>query len=196
MPLASLSLNSTIKACDHCLLRAAKGLGVGNPQASMLLLAQNPGTARPDENAGRIPFELHLWESRRTTRSSEVLRETMLDVGFRLEDFYVTNTMKCEGKVQDRYVENCADWLEGELLNLRQLKLIVALGQIAGKRIGNERTFKLTYYMSRIDEQVQWVTAYVNHPAATLYPDGVSKANYRDQWRFVYAVYDRMTRRK
>ena len=193
MALRSLSLNSTIKSCDHCLLRAAKGLGIGNPDAPMLLLAQNPGNKR-DENTKRIPFELHLWESKETTRSSDVLRKIMTEVGFTLDDFYVTNAMKCEGKIQDVYIEKCSDWLEGELLNLRRLKLIIALGDIAGRRVGHRYPFKLNSYQSRIDPDFRWTVGYVNHPAATLYPDGVPIGSYRMQWQFVKAVFDRLTR--
>jgi uracil-DNA glycosylase family 4 len=194
MVLESLTLNDVIRKCDHCLLRASKGLGIGNVDASMLLLAQNPGNAVP-QNPKRIPFELHLWDSQETTKGSEILRSVMTDAGFRLEDFYVTNAMKCEGKAHDEYVNKCADWLESELVRLPNLKLIVALGNVAGKRIGLTQSFKCQWYESRlVDERAsyRWISVYVNHPASLLYPDGVSRLSYENQWAFVRAVFRRL----
>lgn len=194
MAFESLTLNEVIRKCDHCLLRASKGLGCGNINATMLLLGQNPGVAVP-QNPKRIPFELHLWDSQETTKGSEILRSVMTEVGFTVNDFYVTNTMKCEGKSHDEYIIKCSDWLESELVSLLNLKLIVALGNIAGKRIGLTQPFKCQWYESRlVDERAsyRWISVYVNHPASLLYPDGVSRMSYENQWAFVRAVYRRL----
>ena len=193
--LRELSMNSVVKRCDHCALHAHKGLGIGNPDAPMLLLAQNPGAIHPT-NVERIPFALQLWESRKTTKGSDVLREMMEGQGFWLDDFYVTNAMKCEGKVLSTYIENCSDWLEAELVNLTNLRLIVAMGNWAGQRINLTRPFTIQWYTSRLEEERRWTVVYVNHPAAVLYPDGISRRDYEKQWAFVRAVFNRLVPEK
>jgi hypothetical protein len=74
--------------------------------------------------------------------------------------------------------------------------MIVALGRIAGQRIGLIEPFRVKWYHSRlVDEtksQARWISTYVNHPAAPLYPDGISRYAYENQWAFVRAVYRRL----
>ena len=194
--LRELSMNSVVKRCDHCALHAYKGLGFGNPDAPMLLLGQNPGPPDLKVNPQRRPFQLNLWESKQTFKAADVLRRAMTDQGFTLADAYVTNAMKCEGKVEERYIDNCSDWLESELVNLINLRLIVAMGLVAGKRINLTRPFTIQWYTSRLEEERRWTAVYVNHPAAVLYPGGISRRDYEQQWAFVRAVFKRLVPEK
>lgn len=180
-----LPINSEIRDCDTCQLRAIKGQGIGNPQARILLLAQNPGRVQKESNLTFIPFEWHLWNDGAPEMSGAILRRIIRAVEIPEYDLYVTNTQKCRGKVTKPYIENCSHWLEKELRLLPRLKLIVAMGLVAGARIGNIQTLHLDWYHD-------WMTVYVSHPAALLYPGGISFERYEDQWRFVAAVYRKL----
>lgn len=187
----ALSLNTTIAQCDQCQLHAPKGLGVGNPQARVLLLAQNPG--KPTErNTALVPFDMHLWAENRQWKSGGVLKLMLDEQQIPADDLYITNAMKCQGQTHQQYIDKCADWLEGELLNLPRLQLIVALGEVAARRVECRDTFRLSWYTSQLDAPTRWWATMVSHPAAPLYPDGISMAKYRDQWKFVGGIYRRL----
>jgi uracil-DNA glycosylase family 4 len=190
----ALELNQTIAKCDICHLKAKKGLGVGNPEARILLVAQNPGTTT-ERNPDLVPFDYHLWWSTRGEkewRSGAVLTKMLLDVGINLNDLYITNAMKCQGKVESTYILNCSDWLEGELLHLKRLRLIVAMGGPAGVRLGIRRPGSLDMYRSLLKPDLSWVLGMVAHPAAPLYSGGISMNEYRHQWEFIAAVVRRL----
>lgn len=187
----SLALNAVIRRCDTCRLRAKKGLGIGNLQARVLLLAQNPGNPTPN-NPTLVPFAFHRWGYEREEKSAAVLKQMLLAVRIPLDVIYITNAMKCRGPLRDKYVASCADWLEQELLALADLQVIVALGSVAAQRLHEARLFHLDWYTSVLDPARRWLMTSVYHPAAPLYPGGISLENYEAQWRFVAAVYRRV----
>jgi len=194
MLLAALPLNVEAAQCDRCCLHAKKGLGIGNPMARLLLVAQNPGK-EVRQNTARVPFEIQHWETNKATKSSQVLRDMMMGVGLGWDDFYVTNVMKCEGIVLPAYIGNCGDWLERELLALSELQLIVVMGEIAARRLVAPSVGRLSWYVSRRQPGKQWPVTRVTHPAAPLYPDGISMTAYQQQWLFVASVYRMLTER-
>lgn len=190
----ALKLNQTIAQCDQCHLQAKKGLGAGNTDARILLVAQNPGTTT-ERNPDLVPFDYHLWWSNRTERewrSGAVLTKMLLDVGINLNDLYLTNVAKCQGKITDTMIVNCSDWLEGELLHLKRLRLIIAMGGPASVRLGIRRPGSLELYRSLLKPDLTWMLGMVAHPAAPLYPGGISMNEYRHQWEFISAVVRRL----
>lgn len=189
---AELILNRNIRACDICKLHAEKGPGFGNPNALLLLVAQNPGSSFPDWNKDHVPFGMQAWGERKLIDSSLILKETLEDVGIRREDLYITNAMKCLGKPERKYIENCSHWLEAELIELQHVKLVVALGRAAGDRLGVHDPYDLRYYKSQVEWGRHWIVGYVAHPAAPLYPGGISREEYVKQWVFIEGVLKRL----
>lgn len=194
-PSPGLKLNLTIAECNICKNGSPpKGLGVGETHARIVLVAQNPGNPTK-RNPDLVPFDYHLWfgKGEREWRSGGMLTKMLRDVGIALHDLYITNTFKCQGKVNEQWIYNCSDWLEGELLHLRDLKLIVAMGGVAGSRLGIRDSNTLEIYTSRLKPERRWWLTYVAHPAAPLYPNGISENEYRHQWEFVAAVVRKMS---
>jgi uracil-DNA glycosylase family 4 len=179
----ALAINQRIAPCRRCELPGSpmKGLGCGNPRATLLLVAQNPGLPHPT-NLERIPFALQLWGTSKNTAGSRVLEQMMTDVGFTRDDFYVTNIQKCEGLTTPRIVANCEPWLHAELQVLPRVRLIVALGNVPGDRLGVQ-LMAASFYRGIPATKVA-------HPAAPLYPGSkLTLAMYRMQWRFVWSLH-------
>jgi len=189
-------LNATIGQCDTCALHTRKGLGYGNPNASVLLLGQNTGVRIQGSNPEKVPFGLHEPDPSGVGKSADVLRAILWECGIRPGDYYVTNIMKCQVKKPERYMlENCRMWLNEELAALTAVRLIVALGSMAGSAIGAQTghlsLFKVDPGDLAFKDKLYFVTR-VSHPAFVLYPGGITRDDYREQWRFVRAVISRL----
>ena len=182
--LDGLPINKKIGTCDKCHIGMAKGLGVGNCNATVLLLAQHPGNTY-SWNPTLIPFELHRWAENKQVKSPDILKKVLEQAQIPLDLFYVTNVQKCAGLLKPEYIEKCHDWLEQELQLLPKCRLIVAMGRAAADRI-QARVRKISVYQS--DRQT-FLTSAVSHPAAPLYPGGITRENYRKQWIFIGELY-------
>jgi len=182
------ALNAAISRCDTCALHSGKGLGYGNPKASVLLLGQNTGIKIQGSNPEKVPFGLHEPDPSGVGKSADVLRAILWECGIRPGDYYVTNIIKCQVKKPETYmVENCRHWLHEELALLGEVRLIVALGSMAGTVLGAQ-----TGHLSLFKEDKTYFVTRVSHPAFVLYPGGISRDDYRRQWEFVKVVISRL----
>lgn len=185
-------LNAAINQCDVCALHAGKGLGYGNPKAAVLLLGQNTGLKIQGSNPEKVPFGLHDSVPSGVGKSADVLREILWDCAIHSGDYYVTNIMKCQVKKPEPYmIENCRPWLHDELAGLPELRLIVAIGRLAGDVVG-ARIGMLSFWRPDIREVRKYFVTQVSHPAFLLYPGGISCDDYRTQWQFVSGIISRL----
>ncbi|MCG0278759.1 MAG: uracil-DNA glycosylase [Thermanaeromonas sp.] len=118
-------LAQKVKSCRACNLhRRAKQpvLGEGNPKALLMLVGEAPG-AREDE-LGR-PF---------VGAAGELLNRILEAAGFKREDVYITNVVKCRPP-GNRFptpdeVRACRPYLENQI-KLVNPKIVVCLGALA-----------------------------------------------------------------
>lgn len=186
-------INEAINLCDACVLRAGKGLGYGNPQAKVLLVGQNTGIKIQGSNPEKVPFGLHDPDPTGVGKSADVLRDVLWEVNLRPGDYYVTNIMKCQvKKVEDYMVEKCRTWIQNELNNLKQIMLIVAIGNIAGKEFDAEPGRMNVWTYENLQHDRKYFVTRVAHPAFVLYPGGITRDQYRKQWDFVAAIVARL----
>ena len=189
------ALYGRIRACTWCTcsLSNQKAPGVGNEQARVLLLGQNPG--RPHPGAGFVPFDYLTWETGVQEVGSGIILQAMLKVAkIPKEDIYITNVQKCGGSPDSRWVTNCADWLEEELTLLRQVQLIITLGRFAQDRMGSREGHLDRYDPRNGFSSKSWLMTSVTHPAAINRPRSIGLAAYEKQWRFVGACYRQLER--
>lgn len=183
--LEELPLNKTIDKCDRCALKAAKGLGIGNPRGTVLFLAQNPGPVYA-WNPTLVPFELQNWVKNSQGKSANILRTAVERAKIPLNEFYITNIQKCAGPVSQVYIQNCAEWIEAELTELRRCRLIVAMGRFAAERIHASRG-RLSVYVTK--NASRFICTAVTHPAAPLHPGNLTIQEYLKEWDFVGDAY-------
>ncbi|MGI9953488.1 uracil-DNA glycosylase [Moorellaceae bacterium AZ2] len=119
------ALRHRVQVCQACgLRRTAKNivLGEGNLQADLMLVGEGPG-AREDQ-LGR-PF---------VGAAGELLNRILRAAGFRREDVYITNVVKCRPPGNrlptQAEVDACRGYLE-EQIRLIRPKIIVCLGALA-----------------------------------------------------------------
>lgn len=187
------AINEVINGCDKCVLRTRKGHGYGNPQAKVLLLGQNTGLKIQGDNKELVPFGLHDPDPTGKGKSADVLREILWDMDLRPGDYYVTNSMKCQVKTPEQYMlDNCLMWLHNELNNLRQIMLIIAVGKIAAKVVDAEIGRMGFWSYETLQHTKKYFVTQVSHPAFVLYPGGISRDKYREQWKFVKAIVARL----
>ena len=110
--------------------------GFGDPLARVLILGLAPGahgsnrTGRPftGDASGNFMYPV-LYETGFASQPTATRR----DDGLALTDLYITAAARCappDNKPLPEELANCAPYLERELLNLNNLRVIVALGRI------------------------------------------------------------------
>jgi len=110
--------------------------GFGDPQARVLILGLAPGahgsnrTGRmfTGDASGRFLYPV-LYEAGFCSRPESTDR----DDGLKLKDLYITAAVRCAppgNKPLPQELTNCAEYLDRELLGLKKVKVIVALGKI------------------------------------------------------------------
>lgn len=113
----------------------------GDPKARLLVVGLAPGmhganrTGRPftGDAAGVLLYEtLHRFGFASSPTS------VAADDGLKLIDCRITNAVKClppANKPEPAEIRTCNRWLSGELMNAPEVKVILALGQIAHKAV-------------------------------------------------------------
>lgn len=171
------SLNAAICDCTKCSLghtRTKFVFGVGNPQATLMLVGEAPGA---DEDAQGEPF---------VGRAGQLLNKILEAINFKRQDVYICNILKCRPpnnrQPQPDEVEQCIPYLKKQIA-LVQPKIILCLGLTAAhnllqtsESLGKLRGRTLSY------ENVPLMVTY--HPAALL-----RNPNWkRPAWEDVQAV--------
>jgi DNA polymerase len=170
-------LESQINTCTKCALghtRTKFVFGVGNPNATLMLVGEAPGA---DEDAQGEPF---------VGRAGQLLNKILGAIHFQREEVYICNILKCRPpenrKPLPEETERCLPYLRRQVALIRP-KVILCLGLTAAENLlgtreslGNLRGRVLSY------EGTPVMVTY--HPAALL-----RNPNWkRPAWEDVQAV--------
>ena len=126
------SFNNQINQCQKCSLGGTRNnfvFGVGDPNASLLLVGEAPGE---QEDIKGEPF---------VGRAGKLLDKILLAISrSREKDVYICNVLKCRPPENrnplPNEVKECEPYLIHQI-NLIKPKLIVALGRVAGMTLLN-----------------------------------------------------------
>ncbi len=111
--------------------------GFGNNDAKLLILGLAPaahggtrtGRAFTGDKSGEFLFKC-LFKAKISNQS----HSTRLNDGLKLKSTYITNILKCVppgDKPKNDELNNCSEYLNIEISNLKKLKTIVTLGKVA-----------------------------------------------------------------
>ena len=110
--------------------------GFGDVNARVLLLGLAPG-AHGSNRTGRMftgdSSGNFLYPVLHATGFASQPNSTHIDDGLILTDAYITATLRCappDNKPTPQEITNCAEFLDRELEQLKQVKVVVALGRI------------------------------------------------------------------
>lgn len=119
------SLVREILDCRKCPLHVGRNKAVpgeGNINAKLMFIGEAPGG---EEDVQGRPF---------VGRAGKLLRMILMDLGFKIEDVYITNVVKCRPPENRRpnplEIEACKPYLEKQL-RIIDPKIIVLLGNTA-----------------------------------------------------------------
>ena len=122
-------LEVQVASCTQCSLhetRTQTVFGTGNRQADWLIIGEAPGA---DEDRQGEPF---------VGRAGLLLNEMLLAAGYRREDVYIANILKCRppGNRNPRpaEVECCHDYLQQQI-DLLDPRIILAVGGVAAHNL-------------------------------------------------------------
>ena len=122
-------LRARVAACTRCPLcrtRTQTVFGVGNPQATWLIVGEAPGA---DEDRQGEPF---------VGRAGQLLNSMLRAVGLSREEVYIANVLKCRppGNRDPMPAEaaQCLPFLEQQIALLKP-KLLLAVGRIAAQNL-------------------------------------------------------------
>ena len=156
------SFHQQIHKCQNCQLGQSRTkfvFGVGDPNASLVLVGEAPGE---QEDLKGEPF---------VGRAGQLLDKILAAIDrSREKDVYICNVLKCRPP-QNRdprsdEVEQCEPYLIHQI-NLIQPKLIVALGRVAGKTLLNvDNSLKSMRGILHNYHNTPLIVTY--HPAALL----------------------------
>jgi len=156
------SFHEQIHKCQNCQLGQSRTnfvFGVGDPNASLVLVGEAPGE---QEDLKGEPF---------VGRAGQLLDKILAAIDrSREKDVYICNVLKCRPP-QNRdprsdEIEQCEPYLIHQI-NLIQPKLIVALGRVAGKTLLNvDNSLKSMRGILHNYHNTPLIVTY--HPAALL----------------------------
>jgi DNA polymerase len=131
---ALLGVRRELGACARCKLGASRThlvFGVGNPAAELVFVGEGPGA---DEDAQGEPF---------VGRAGQLLTKMIEAMGYRREDVYIANVVKCRPpgnrNPEPDEIEACEPFLRAQLGAI-QPKVIVALGKFAAQTLLRDTT--------------------------------------------------------
>lgn len=112
--------------CKLCKGRKSIVFGEGNPSASLMFIGEGPGA---DEDEQGRPF---------VGRAGQLLTKMIEAMGFRREDVYIANIVKCRPpnnrNPEPDEIESCEPFLKKQIGMIRP-KVIVALGKFAAQTL-------------------------------------------------------------
>ena len=129
-----VAIRSELGDCRRCKLsggRTTLVFGVGNPSAELMFVGEGPGA---DEDVQGEPF---------VGRAGQLLTKMIEAMGFRREDVYIANVVKCRPpgnrNPEPDEIEACEPFLRAQIAAL-QPKVIVALGKFAAQTLLRDAT--------------------------------------------------------
>lgn len=129
VPVDWTALQAEVAGCTRCELhrtRTQTVFGVGRRDADWLVIGEAPGA---DEDAQGEPF---------VGRAGQLLNEMLLAAGFRRDEVYIANILKCRPpdnrNPRPDEVGCCADYLQRQIDWIRP-ELILAVGGVAAHNL-------------------------------------------------------------
>jgi uracil-DNA glycosylase family 4 len=170
-------LDGLICTCMKCPLghtRTNFVFGTGNPAATLMIIGEAPGA---DEDAQGEPF---------VGRAGQLLNKILEAIGFKREDVYICNILKCRPpgnrKPEVEEVDLCIPYLRKQIALVKP-KLILALGLTAAENLLGT-TESLGRLRGRVLQYEGTPLMVTYHPAALL-----RNPNWkRPTWEDVQAV--------
>ncbi|MFC1543840.1 uracil-DNA glycosylase [Gemmatimonadota bacterium] len=154
-------LNSEICTCLKCELGESRTrfvFGVGNPDATLMLIGEAPGA---EEDRQGEPF---------VGKAGQLLTRILEAIDFQREDVYIANILKCRPPnnrdPQVNEVDACEPYLRRQI-DLIQPAVICALGRIAGQTL-LKTTESLTRLRGKVHHYQGRPLVVTYHPAALL----------------------------
>ncbi len=179
-----ISLSEVVSGCmkcpELCSTRSHTVFGVGPVAPDLCLVGEAPGA---EEDRTGFPF---------VGQAGQLLTKILVASGFRREDVYICNTLKCRPP-QNRTprsdeLENCRTYLEQQI-DLVQPKYIVALGSTAAQAL-----LKTTATLGRLRKKLHTFRGTpvmcTYHPAALLRNESWKK----DVWEDMKMLLNKMGR--
>ncbi|MGE0103418.1 MAG: uracil-DNA glycosylase family protein [Blastocatellales bacterium] len=119
------------RRCKLCPTRKNIVFGEGNPKAELMFVGEGPGA---DEDASGRPF---------VGRAGQLLTKMIEAMGYKREDVYIANTVKCrppENRTPEKdELDTCIPFLFRQIAVIRP-KVIVALGNPAQQSLLDTKT--------------------------------------------------------
>ena len=177
------SFHQQIHKCQNCQLGQSRTkfvFGVGDPNASLVLVGEAPGE---QEDLKGEPF---------VGRAGQLLDKILAAIDrSREKDVYICNVLKCRPP-QNRdprsdEIEQCEPYLIHQI-NLIQPKLIVALGRVAGKTLLNVDK-PLKSMRGRLHDYHGTPLIVTYHPAALLRNPNWKPETWKD-FKWIRSIID------
>ena len=131
---ALLAVRRELGECSRCKLAGGRTklvFGVGNPSAELAFVGEGPGE---DEDRQGEPF---------VGRAGQLLTKMIEAMGYRREDVYIANVVKCRPpgnrNPEPDEIEACEPFLRSQLAAIGP-RVIVALGKFAVQTLLREKT--------------------------------------------------------
>jgi DNA polymerase len=169
------SLRARVATCTLCELhetRTQTVFGVGDPQARWMFIGEAPGA---EEDRQGEPF---------VGRAGQLLTSMLKALGFRREDVYIANVLKCRppGNRDPKPDEarSCRAYLERQI-ELVSPRLIVAVGRIAAQNLlaTDSALARLRGQVHALGER-RWPLIVTYHPAYLLRSPGEKRKAWQD----------------
>jgi DNA polymerase len=178
-------LENEIAGCRKCGLcegRTKTVLGRGNKEAVIMLVGEGPGA---EEDLKGEAF----------VGAAGILLDSLLcAVGFKQEDIYIANIVKCRppgNRVPtEGEADSCMPYLRNQAYLLKPV-IIVCLGATASKYILRERDLRITSERGRIRQKNGYYYMPTYHPAALL-RDPSKKTDMYDDFKKVRELYGKI----
>jgi uracil-DNA glycosylase len=129
-----LAVREDLGECTRCKLAAGRQtvvFGVGNPRAELMFVGEGPGA---DEDQQGEPF---------VGRAGQLLTRMIDAMGFRREQVYIANVVKCRPPgnrdPEPDEIEACEPFLKAQIAAIRP-RVIVALGRFAVQTLLRDTT--------------------------------------------------------
>jgi DNA polymerase len=173
-----------VSVCRKCALHKSRThtvFGVGNPDAGVVFVGEAPGR---DEDLKGEPF---------VGRAGQLLNKILAAIGFRREDIYIANVLKCRPPENrdpaTEEVVHCEPYLIRQL-EIIEPRVICALGRIAAMTLLKSSS-SLTKMRTQVHDYhgIPMVATY--HPAALLRNPNWKRPAWEDVQK-LRALYDEL----
>lgn len=182
---AFIELRDTALACTACRLAETRTnvvFGVGDPEASLMLVGEAPGK---NEDLQGEPF---------VGAAGQLLDELMSSIGITREEAYIANVLKCRPPgnrdPQQDEIDSCKGYLR-EQIRMIKPEVVVTLGNFATKLLVPTETGITRMRGKAIDWWLGATLIPTFHPAAALRGRPAIKEQMQQDFDLVRQILDR-----